>query len=190
MAFWIHTVLMFALFGSSGYALADFVSDISTWICIARGGDKFFFERWWWTWTRYITAGSTGVGGTTHVVYRVAGSWEQAKQNFLTECERVPQKKQIEEEVPMAAQAVYSCSFLYARAAVDCALWVKEMSEQGKIDPYIPPPLWHSLGPFAVVATIALSRSNWGRGKTGQLRTRVGPAEDEKTASEKGGSIA
>lgn len=181
---------MFLLFGSGGYAVADLVSDISTLICKARGGDTFFFERWWWTWIRYFSAGITGVGATIHVVYRVAGSWESAKQNFMTEYERVPERKQLEEEVPMAAQAVYSCSFLYARAVCDCALWAKEMFEHGKIDPYMPPPLWHSLGPFAVLGTIALSRSDWAKGKTGPLRTTVGPAEDEKTASEKGGSMA
>jgi hypothetical protein len=65
-------------------------------------------------------------------------------------------------------------------------LWAKEMFEQEKVDPYMLPPLWHSLGPFAVTGTIALSRSGWAKSKTGQFRTRVRPAEDEGTVSEKG----
>lgn len=177
---------MLILFGSFGYVLADFVSDLSTWICFERGGDPLLFERWWWTWIRCVAAGITAMCGTTHVVYRVAGSWELAKQNFLTECERVPQKKQIEEEVPMAAQVVYCGSFLYARAIVDCTFWAKEMVEQGRIDPYMAPPLWHILGPYAVVGTLALSRSGWAGRKTERLRTRLRPAGDEKPNSEKG----
>lgn len=187
LAFWLYTVLMFVLFGSCGYAMANIVSDLSTWICIERGGDPFLFERWWWTWIRCITAGIAAVGGTTHVVYRVDGGWEAAKCDFLVDCEEVPRKKQLWKEVRIAAILIYSASFMYARAASDFLLWAKEMLEQGKIDPYMAPPLWHILGPYAVVGTHAMSRSDWVKGKTSRLRTRQKPAEDGNTACEKGG---
>lgn len=189
VAFWLYTVLMFTLFGSTGYALADFVGDVSTFVYAERGGDPFLFERWWWTWIRCVTAGMTAVGGTMHVVYRVAGSWESAKRNFLVECEEVPRKKQLWKEVPIAATLVYCISFLYARAVVDCALWAKEMFEQEQIEPYMAPPLWHIWGPYAVVGTLALSRSIWVKGKTARLRTEQRPAEDEKTAFKKDESM-
>lgn len=188
-AFWLYLLLVLVFFGFCGYTLVDVTFDLSTFFWINPGRDPGFCEPWWWNWIRFGAAGITGVGMMGLAMYGSAGSWESAKQDFVADCDKASKKKESEQEVQMHPLQLYSWSFLYARAVGDCALWAKEMFEHGKIDPYMPLPLWHSLGPFVIVGTIALSRSAWARGKTDRLCTRVRPAEDEKTAPKKDQSM-
>jgi hypothetical protein len=182
-AFYLFCVVVILLFGSIGYLFADSIIGIIDFIYTLQANDSALSEKWWLTWIRPGTAGIAGAGMLAYLVYGAGGSWRSAKHNFSTARDRAEEAKRLEtkkEKVATGAWLYYSIVLTYSKAVFDCALWATEMFKQRDIEQKTVRPLWCSLGPFAVVGTVALSRSGWAKGNTLSPRTEPMVTDVEK----------
>jgi hypothetical protein len=183
VAFYLFCVVVILLFGSIGYLFADSIIGIIDFIYSLQANNSAFSEKWWLTWIRPGTAGIAGAGMLAYLVYGAGGSWRSARQNFSTARDRAEEAKRLEtekEKVTTGAWLYYSVVSTYSKAVFDCALWATETFKQQDIEQKTVRPLWCSLGPFAVVGTVALSRSGWAKGNTLSPRTEPVVTDVEK----------
>jgi hypothetical protein len=182
-AFYLFCVVVILLFGSIGYLFADSIIGIIDFIYTLQANDSALSEKWWLTWIRPGTAGIAGAGMLAYLVYGAGGSWRSARQNFSTARDRAEEAKRLETEKEKATTGVwlyYSVVLTYSKAVFDCALWATQTFKQQDIEQKTVRPLWCSLGPFAVVGTVALSRSGWAKGNTLSPRTEPVVTDVEK----------
>jgi hypothetical protein len=181
-AFMLYYVVVVLFLGSACYLFANFTIDIieiaSTW----RADDPALSKTSWLLWVGLGTAATALLGMLALLVYNLGGSWKSAKQNFATDRAKAEEEaKSInEKKVAIGVFTLYTWVFLYSRAFFDAALWAMELFEKGKAERQMVPPLWHSLGPFAIVGIVALARSDRVRGETASHRVVSGVADEEK----------
>jgi hypothetical protein len=182
-AFYLSCVLVILLFGSIGYLFADSIIGTINFIYTLQADNSAFSEKWWLTWIRPGTAGIAGAGMLAYLMYGAGGSWRSAKQNFSVARDRAEEVRRLEtekEKVTTGAWLYYSVVLTYSKAVFDFALWAMETFKQRDIEQKMVQPLWCSLGPFAVVGTVALSRSGRAKGNTLSPRTEPVVTDVEK----------